>query len=177
MILVSELKKRKEVLHFDQDLDIKETLLARNSEIIDIKHVKAVGTASYDSGLFLLDYHLTYTLTLPSSRSMKAVDLEESQFVQEIFIEEGSVSEKKELVDDNLLLILTGDAIDLEESAIDNILLSIPLQVLTDDEKMSDSLPTGNDWAVMTEEQYQAMKADKKEEASPFSALQGLFDG
>lgn len=44
MILVSELKKRKEVLHFDQDLDIKETLLARNSEIIDIKHVKAVGT-------------------------------------------------------------------------------------------------------------------------------------
>lgn len=80
------------------------------------------------------------------------------------------------MVDDNLLLILTGDAIDLEESAIDNILLSIPLQVLTDDEKMSDSLPTGNDWAVMTEEQYQAMKADKKEEASPFSALQGLFD-
>lgn len=176
MILISELKKRQEALHFEQELSIKEQLLNRNPEIIDIRDVKVIGTVVYDSGLFLLDYQLSYVLTLPSSRSMTPVILNESQFVQEIFIEENQIATKNELVDDNLLLILTDDKIDLEESAIDNILLSIPLQVLTEEEKTNDELPVGSDWTVLTEEQHQALKEEKKEETSPFSALQGLFD-
>ena len=34
----------------------------------------------------------------------------------------------------------------------------------------------GNDWQIMTEEEYQAQQAVKKEN-SPFAGLQGLFDG
>ena len=42
---------------------------------------------------------------------------------------------KKELVEENLVLILNDDTIDLNESILDNILLNIPLRVLTPEEE------------------------------------------
>ncbi|KIS12282.1 putative cytoplasmic protein [Streptococcus equi subsp. zooepidemicus SzAM60] len=107
---------------------------------------------------------------------MTPVVLDEMQTVQELFIEEADVASKQEMVDENLVLVLSEDQLDLEESIIDNILLAIPLQVLTETEKESQTLPTGEDWAVLTEEQYQAQQKEKAKDNSPFAGLQGLFD-
>lgn len=107
---------------------------------------------------------------------MAPVVLDEMQTVQELFIEEADVASKQEMVDENLVLVLSEDQLDLEESIIDNILLAIPLQVLTEAEKESQILPTGEDWAVLTEEQYQAQQKEKAKDNSPFAGLQGLFD-
>ena len=46
----------------------------------------------------------------------------------------------------------------------DNILLNIPLKVLTPDEESGHGFIEGNDWKIMTEEEYQEAQALKKEE-------------
>ncbi|HFH9688148.1 TPA: DUF177 domain-containing protein, partial [Streptococcus pyogenes] len=104
------------------------------------------------------------------------VCLSEVQHIQELFIEATDLADKKELVEDNLVLVLDKDAINLEESIVDNILLAIPLQVLTEEEKKSKELPAGQNWAVLTEEDYQCLKEEKQKENNPFASLQGLFD-
>ncbi|HEL0144747.1 TPA: DUF177 domain-containing protein [Streptococcus equi subsp. zooepidemicus] len=176
MLSVSDIRKRPEGIRFEREYDVKEALLMRDPQVIDIKNVRASGRAQFDDGLYLLEYQLGYQITLPSSRSMTPVVLDEMQTVQELFIEEADVASKQEMVDENLVLVLSEGQLDLEESIIDNILLAIPLQVLTETEKESQTLPTGEDWAVLTEEQYQAQQKEKAKDNSPFAGLQGLFD-
>ena len=151
MLILSEIRKRPDGFHFDQVCDV-------------------------NAGLYLLHYQLSYEVTLPSSRSMTPVSLKEVQDVQELFIEATDVAGKQDMVDDQLVLVLEEDNIDLDESIVDNILLAIPLQVLTEEEKQSQELPTGQDWTVLTEDQYQSLKEEKQKENNPFASLQGLFD-
>lgn len=176
MLILSEIRKRPDGLHFDQVCDVKEKLLERDPQILDLKDVRVVGDVHYDAGLYLLHYQLRYEVTLPSSRSMTPVSLKEVQDVQELFIEATDLAGKQDMVDDQLVLVLEEDNIDLDESVVDNILLAIPLQVLTEEEKQSQELPTGQDWTVLTEDQYQSLKEEKQKENNPFASLQGLFD-
>ena len=60
--------------------------------------------------------------------------------------------------------------LDLAESVSDNILLNIPIKVLTAEEEAGQGFVSGNDWQIMTEEEYQAQQAVKKEENSPLLA-------
>ena len=62
------------------------------------------------------------------------------------------------------------------KSVADNILLNIPLKVLTPEEEAGQGFIEGNDWKILSEEEYQATQAIKKEENSPFAGLNGLFD-
>lgn len=176
MFNIIDLKKQSDGLSFDRQLDIKEALLERDPSILDIADVTAVGHISYDAGLYLLNYQLNYTITLPSSRSMEPVALVESLPISEVFIEEADVREKAELVEEDLVLIIEGDSISLEESVIDNILLNIPLRVLTETEEQEDQMPSGSSWSVLTEEQYQAQQEEKAAANNPFASLNGLFE-
>ncbi len=176
MFTISEIKKNADGIAFNLSLDIKEKLMERNKDVLDVKTVSANGNISYDDGLYLLNYTLDYTITLPSSRSMLPVDVHQVEVVSEIFIEAADIHSKEDLVRENLVLVLEDDYIDIEESAIDNILLTIPMQVLSDEERQSDTMPSGNNWSVLTEEQYDALQNEKKKENNPFSALNGLFE-
>ncbi|MFS1663013.1 DUF177 domain-containing protein [Streptococcus sp. zg-JUN1979] len=176
MLTLAEIRKNAEGLAFDRKLELNDLLVKRNPEILAVDNIHAVGVASYDDGLYLLNYTLTYDITLPSSRSMMPVSLSEKQLVDEVFIEVSHVVQKEDLVEQQLALVIEGDAIDLAESVADNILLAIPLSVLSEEEKAESSMPSGQDWAVMTEEQYDTLQAQKKKETNPFSALEGLFD-
>lgn len=176
MLILNEIKKNADGLSFDENLDIKEQLMPRNPEVLDISDVVVRGHVSYDDGLYVLSYVMSYEITLPSSRSMEPVVLPQAEEVTEVFVASDDFMAKQELVEENLALILEEDYIDLAESAIDNILLAIPMRVLTPEEAKSEELPSGNSWSVLTEEQYQDLQAEKKKESSPFSALDGLFD-
>ena len=171
MFTILEIKKSTEGIRFNSSLQIKETLMERNKDVLDVKEVSAEGIVFYDDGLYVLNYTLDYTITLPSSRSMLPVDVHRIEEVSEMFIEEADVHAKEDLV-----LVLEGEYIDLEESATDNILLTIPMQVLSEEEQNSNDMPTGNNWSVLTEEQYEALQDEKKKENNPFSALKGLFE-
>lgn len=176
MFSISEIKKNPDGINFNSVLEIKEKLIERNKDVLDVREVFVQGTISYDDGLYLLNYTLDYAITLPSSRSMLPVDVHQVEEVSEIFIEAVDIHAKEDLVRENLVLVLEEDYIDLEESATDNILLTIPMQVLSEEEQNSDTMPSGNSWSVLTEEQYEALQDKKKKENNPFSALNGLFE-
>lgn len=176
MFSISEIKKNPDGISFNVSLNIKEKLAERNKDVLDVKEIFVQGNVSYDDGLYLLNYTLDYTITLPSSRSMLPVDVHQIEEVSEVFIEMADIRTKEELVRENLVLVLEEDYIDLEESVIDNILLTIPMQILSEEELNSNVMPSGNDWSVLTEEQYDVLQDEKKKENNPFSALNGLFE-
>ena len=175
-LFTQEIRKNPEGLAFDQELDLLKELQKRNPEILDLKNVTATGRVAYDTGLFILDYQLSYTIVLASSRSMEPVELQESYPVTEVFAEDVQSDADIEALEEDLIFPIEGGKIDLSESVADNILLNIPLKVLTPEEEAGQGFIEGNDWKIMTEEEYQAAQAIKKEENSPFAGLQGLFD-
>lgn len=176
MLNIQEIRKNPDGLKFEQNFDLAQELQERNAEILDVKNVTAKGKAQYEEGLYFLDYELSYTITLASSRSMEPVDLQEAYLVNEIFADGQHGSSQQDLLEEDLVLPIEGDRIDLAESVADNILLNIPLKILTPEEEAGSEMPTGNDWQVMTEEEYQQSQKEKKEVNSPFAGLQGLFD-
>ena len=176
-LFTQEIRKNPEGLAFDQELDLLKDLQKRNPEILDLKNVTATGRVAYDTGLYVLDYQLTYTIVLASSRSMEPVELQESYPVTEVFAEDVQSDTDIEALEEDLILPIEGGKIDLSESVADNILLNIPLKVLTPEEEAGQGFIEGNDWKILSEEEYQAAQAIKKEENSPFAGLQGLFDG
>ena len=175
-LYTQEIRKNPEGLTFDQELDLLKELQKRNPEILDLKDVTATGRVAYDTGLYILDYQLTYTIVLASSRSMEPVELQESYPVTEVFAEDAQSEADIEALEEDLILPIEGGKTDLSESVADNILLNIPLKVLTPEEEAGQGFIEGNDWKILSEEEYQAAQAIKKEENSPFAGLNGLFD-
>lgn len=175
-LFTQEIRKNPEGLAFDQELDLLKELQKRNPEILDLKNVTATGRVAYDTGLYVLDYQLSYTIVLASSRSMEPVELQESYPVTEVFAEDVQFDADIEALEEDLILPIEGGKIDLSESVADNILLNIPLKVLTPEEEAGQGFIEGNDWKILSEEEYQAAQAIKKEENSPFAGLNGLFD-
>ena len=175
-LFTQEIRKNPEGLAFDQELDLLKELQKRNPEILDLKNVTATGRVAYDTGLYILDYQLSYTIVLASSRSMEPGEIKESYPVTEVFAEDVQSDADIEALEEDLILPIEGGKIDLSESVADNILLNIPLKVLTPEEEAGQGFIEGNDWKSLSEEEYQAAQAIKKEENSPFAGLNGLFD-
>ena len=175
-LYTQEIRKNPEGLAFDQELELLKELQKRNPEILDLKNVTATGGVAYDTGLYVLDYQLTYTIVLASSRSMEPVEIQESYPVTEVFAEDVQSEADIEALEEDLILPIEGGKIDLSESVADNILLNIPLKVLTPEEEAGQGFIEGNDWKILSEEEYQAAQVIKKEENSPFAGLNGLFD-
>ncbi|MGT2757436.1 YceD family protein [Streptococcus ovuberis] len=176
MFHILDIKKNKEGLSFKEKLDLKADLQARNSEILDIEDILVEGTVTYQNNLYVLDYQLSYSLTMPSSRSMTPVKWQESYPVSELFMEATEIRDLAGDEAEELFLPIEGDMIDLSESVADNILLNIPLKILTPEEEANESYPEGKDWQVMSQEDYEEAQTSKKEAQSPFAGLAGLFD-
>ena len=130
------------------------------------------------NGIYSLTYAADYCLTMPSSRSLAPVDVPMTLNVAELFTTQAYFETHQADLDADVLFILDKDLIDLTESVADNILLEIPLQVLTQEEKQTDVLPSGTAWQVLSEETYKQMQAEEEQVDKPtaFSQLDGLFD-
>ena len=172
MIYLSEVRKSPEGLAFNEAPSLLESIKERYDQVLNLEQIQASGQVAYDNGLYLLDYQLSYDITLPSSRSLEPVTLSFNYPVSETFIQEADAALQKELVEENLVLILDGDTINLDES----ILLNIPLRVLTPEEESGQISLSGNDWEVLSEEDFAALQQEKKEASNPFAQLNGLFD-
>ena len=70
---------------------------------------------------------------------------------------------RTELISDEEVLLVEGQTISLDESVADNILLAIPLQILTKEEAESNQMPAGQDWEVISEDDF----LQQKETAAP----------
>ena len=115
---------------------------------------------------------------MPSSRSLTPVILPMEMTISELFTTAAFFEENQENLDADMLFVLEKDVIDLEEAVSDNILLDLPLRVLTDEEKTSEILPTGSSWQVLSEADYARLQAEEivSDKETPFSKLDGLFD-
>ncbi|MFR4845382.1 MAG: DUF177 domain-containing protein [Streptococcus sp.] len=119
--------------------------------------------------------NLAYDITLPSSRSLEPVTLSFNYPVSEPLYKR-QMPLFKRISRRKSVLILDGDTINLDESILDNILLNIPLRVLTPEEESGQISLSGNDWEVLSEEDFAALKQGEKEASNPFAQLNGLFD-
>lgn len=172
---LNELVKKKHV-NFVEKLDLREELIARSMEIIDCSLIEVNGDVSYEDGLFYLNYQLKTILTLPSSRSLKPVEYPLEILVNEIFTTKENAKQNQELLENDMILFLEKESINLDESVTDNILLEIPLQILSEEDS-TEEMPKGKFWSVLSEEEYQRQQEEKQvEKKSPFAGLDGLFD-
>ena len=101
---IQEVRKQPEGLYFEQTLDLAANLRARNQEILDVKNIQVTGKIQYEDRMFFLDYLLSYTIVLASSRSMEPVELVESYPVNEIFMEGATNQLDQEILDEDLVL-------------------------------------------------------------------------
>jgi len=163
---LQELNKKKDIgVSIDTSLDLREALMARSKEILDLSPVVVKGLMSITAKEYILHYNMRYTITLPSARTLEPVPLTLSIDVDEVFQtpETFALNQKEEGMDE--ILIVEANTISLDESVADNILLEIPLRVLAEGEE-ADELPEGSFWKVISEEEYEKELLEDDDELS-----------
>ena len=130
-------KYKEEPLVFSETLHLKEELLQRDDTLLDVSPITVEGLLAVNKSEYLLHY------TIMTKEQM---DTRDERFAAEEII------------------LLDKPTIDLDESVEANILLSIPIQVLTEEEQNSQEMPSGNDWEVISEEAYLESKQKAAEQ-------------
>jgi uncharacterized protein len=174
-----ELNKYKDKpCEFSEILDLKASLMRRDDQLLDVSPAKVDGLLTVGNDEYLIHYRIDVIVTVPSSRSLTPVPLPIKLDVSEVFMTTEQYQNRKEQVPEEEIIILEKPTIDLIESVEDNILLAIPLQVLTDEEQHSHEMPKGDDWEVLSEEDYaQKKQAEAQQTTDPrLAKLSELFD-
>ena len=103
MIYLSEVRKSPEGLAFTEAPSLLESIKERYDQVLNLEKIQASGQVAYDNGLYLLDYQLSYDITLPSSRSLEPVTLSFNYPVSETFIQEADAALQKDVYKRQLL--------------------------------------------------------------------------
>ncbi|MCH5462727.1 DUF177 domain-containing protein [Lactobacillus sp. LC28-10] len=174
---LSELQKeyRHEPLKFDEALDLKADLMERYpDEVLDVTPVHINGMASVDNNGDVLFYtHVSATLTVPSTRSLTPVELPTDFDVTEFYVASQAALTRYEKSD--VVLVVEDDVIDVDKAIADNLLLQIPMQVLTKAEQSADKLPEGQGWEVTIEGDQEAKESDSKTVDPRLAKLKNFF--
>jgi uncharacterized protein len=112
---------------------------------------------------YILHYTVNTVITLPSTRSLEPVELPLEFSVNEVFMTPEQYQQRDELLPEEEILILETQTLDLDDSVADNILLEIPMQVLTEAEQESNDLPSGDDWLVISEDDFQHQQESQEQ--------------
>ncbi|MGM0124623.1 nucleic acid-binding protein [Enterococcus sp. AZ194] len=172
-----ELRKYQETpLNFSETLDLKSELMKRDNLIMDVAPVQVEGLVTVTKRDYLVHYNIQTTITVPSTRSLEPVALPMNFEVDEVFMTEEQYQSRDELIPEEEILLLETAQLDLQQSIEDNLLLTIPMRVLTDEEMQSDELPKGESWEVISEEEYAQRKEAVSNEIDPrLAKLSELF--
>lgn len=159
-------------------VDIKSALLERETEILDVSPVKLNGTLLYDNNSVLAMFSFEVIVTLPSSRTLNPVPYEMNIEVNERYADDIYVLHVARAYPSDIVNPIHNRMIDLTESIIDNILLNLPLQVLSDEELAQQDLPHGQGWALLTEDAFIKQKQKEAEETIDprFAGLKALLN-
>jgi uncharacterized protein len=150
-------------LTFEETLTLKNELMARDNQIIDLAPVKVQGMVTVSKKEYILHYTVNTVITLPSTRSLEPVELPLEFSVNEVFMTPEQYQQRDELLPEEEILILETQTLDLDDSVADNILLEIPMQVLTEAEQESNDLPSGDDWLVISEDDFQHQQESQEQ--------------
>lgn len=173
---IRKLREQKDsLLHFDVELNVEVALCEREPMIIHSEPVQVAGYFFAREQEILLHCQAKTVVTLPSTRSLKPVPV-----IMDVPIKERYVYPEYDQKADEFeetTIVLEHDYIDLEEAVIDSLILNLPMRVVGEDE-LSTELPSGNDWSVVTEEDYQQQqKKEQAEQVDPrFASLKALLN-
>ncbi|WP_318766356.1 YceD family protein [Lactiplantibacillus carotarum] len=173
---LSQLKSYRETpLQFDEALDLKHPLMTRYAEIIDVQPVQVKGYVSYDKGSVLISATVTTTLTLPSSRSLTPVAVPLAFQMTEYYVPQGTDLSRFDEEEDTVIILPEDDILDFDVAVEDNILIHIPMQILSEAELNGEPMPTGQGWEVLSEDDLADQAAELKTVDPRLAKLKDLF--
>lgn len=159
---------------FEEKLDLTKELKSRLEDVLEATPVEIKGQLFNDNGLVISDVKVKTTLKVPSTRSLLPVEFPVDIRINEAYNVENV--EAEDLEDYNIVIPIDDDnpTINIYESVIDNILLSIPSKILTKKEEQDNIMPSGKNWEVISEEDFKKQK--EEEHVNPeFAKLKNLF--
>ena len=137
--------------------------LFENTSVRALKDVYFEGSiVKLCDGDFQIEGNLKGIMVLPDDITLEDVEVKFSSEIEESFSEKGKTEEK------NLEIIQ--NRLDITEFLWQNILVEIPLQVVS--EKNAHITLEGDGWRLITEEELELEKSNN----SPFSELSKMFD-
>ncbi|MFC6322224.1 DUF177 domain-containing protein [Companilactobacillus baiquanensis] len=173
---VSDIRKYKDKpFGFKEEIDIETELKSRSKDILNADKVMVDGQLFNDNGLVISDIKVSTNVTLPSTRSLKEVKVPLEFRINEAYNIDNVDTEEFE---ENTIIIPIDEedpVINVYESIVDNILLNVPTQVLTVEEREENLMPSGNNWTVISEEDYNKQKEEDKQVNPEFVKLKNLF--
>nr|WP_321314808.1 YceD family protein [uncultured Ligilactobacillus sp.] len=154
---LNELRQAKEKpIQFEETLDLESALKQRRSDIISLTPVKVKGIFTLDSRGILGGFNVKTTITVPSTRTFEPVKIPLDFDFSEYYVSEhqDDLSQFDSL---DVVIKLDNDILSLEKVIEDNILLQIPMQILSKKEQEAtvDEMPQGENWDVLTEKQIE----------------------
>lgn len=159
---------------FEEKLDLTAELKKRSEDVLDAEPVEVKGQLFNDNGLVISDVKVKTTLKVPSTRSLLPVELPLDIRINEAYNVDNVATE--DLEDYNVVIPVDEEdpTVNVYESVIDNILLSIPQKVLTKKEAEENIMPSGKNWEVISEDDFKKQK--EEEHVNPeFAKLKDLF--
>ncbi|GAA6113241.1 MAG: DUF177 domain-containing protein [Apilactobacillus sp.] len=176
---VKELSEYKnQPLSTSEDINLSDDIMSRYSKYVisadDDIHVEA--HVFYEKGDVIVNAHVTGKVVVPSSRSLKPVDLPLDFTIDEVYVDTQARLKEREREDDVAFLVDDDGLIDFDQSVADNIILQIPMHILSPDEIESNEMPEGNDWAVISEDDFAEQEANDKKVDPRLAKLENFFN-
>lgn len=159
---------------FDEVVQVAESIVSRNSEIIEISPAHVSGFFVVDSLGLLGSFKVNVEVTLPSTRSLKQVKVPLDFEVSEYYVSHRTQDLTRFDAND-VVIILEDDIFDLNQAVEDNILLQIPTKVLTSEEKTDIGLPQGKDWEVLDDSRINLSQKSKDTVDPRLAKLKDFF--
>lgn len=162
--------------YFDEELLVEEELMSRDDTILAVSPAHVKGFFVYQNQTVIAQFTCEVDMTLPSSRSLEPVVVPLSIDIAERYVPVNSQFDDQEASE--IVIPLESDWLDLRPAVEDHILLSIPLQVLSQEELSEDRMPSGTDWEVVSQEELALRRQHEKDQSVDprFAALQSFFD-
>ncbi|KRN10514.1 YceD family protein [Liquorilactobacillus mali] len=161
--------------HFEEVVNVADSIVKRNSEITAISPAQVSGFFVVDSLGLLGSFKVSVKVTLPSTRSLKVVEIPLDFEVSEYYVSHRTHDLSRFDAKD-VVIILEDDILDLNQAVEDNILLQIPTRILTAEEEASEDLPQGKGWEVSEDGRNNQKQRDKDTIDPRLAKLKDFFD-
>ena len=158
--------------HIDTDVELSPEFFERSKNlIIDAKNVHVTGDFFYQEPFVTGNFTVNADVVAPSTRSLEPVKFHEEFSFTENYSETEPTQEQLE--EEETIVVVKDDKIDLQTAVEDQLLLHLPSVILTEEEEKDDIFPKGDDWKVISEEDYQNEQSNRENPA--FAKLKDLF--
>ncbi|WP_220741097.1 YceD family protein [Leuconostoc miyukkimchii] len=161
-------KYRQNALTFDEELNIENIAKERFPRtVLALSPLQVKGSIRYEDNDDLnLQMTVEGQITVPSSRSLTPVIHHVDLIIDERYIEDAQRLENFEETEP--VFVLENETLDIDKAILDSIIAELPLQILTPEERDNETLPSGNDWHVISEETFEnEKKSESKADLDP----------